>query len=226
MGKRLMLLLAISVLIVIPAALALSIDGIADGMVQAVESILGIGDSMDDTIVIQLGMWIVLVFTLFKGAEKVFPEHRNAAVLVSLVIATIAMRFMPDDMLQSLAEGYVWLVWAVLALVLFLGPYILATAFADMLHLGRQGKVVIAVAIYIFMGFALTRSGVSYDFQSPVLNEMLYYLEQNPVVIVVGVIIASVVMWRWIYWREKEAGVYYGHHKGFNPLGGMFGRRH
>jgi len=54
-----------------------TIDGIADGVVQAIGSVFNFGSSIDDTLIMELGIWVVLVLP-FSRAQRRFSRTIGA----------------------------------------------------------------------------------------------------------------------------------------------------
>lgn len=67
------------------------------------------GSSASDVLFLKIGLWIILFAVLFKALEKTLNLHSGQAAILSIVISTISMRFMPVDWMSRLGT-FIWVI--------------------------------------------------------------------------------------------------------------------
>ena len=128
-------------------------------------------------IVLKIGLWLALIFIFFQGAQKIFKHKdqsgqdvpaKKIAITFSIIIATIAVRFMPP----SVAGGLGTITW-IAALILL--PYTLISFVTD----NTWAKVIGTGVTVLFTWGLLSSYGAPYVFPFIRGSEFfsdLYYL--------------------------------------------------
>lgn len=113
--------------------------------------------------ILRLLMAVVIIAVLYSGLEKAFRGNKGAAIVVSVVIAIIGVRFMPAELLLKLA-AFIWV-------LLFLAvPYLLIGRVVDNVWVKVLGSVAAAlVLLYLLRGYI----GFGFDLG---FVEGIYYL--------------------------------------------------
>src|SRR3989338_4418593 len=89
---------------------------LADSLTEALEYVFGRGEP--DILVVQLIFAFLLFALIYLSAEKIFPERQGPATVISIAIALITVRFLPEEVLRNLASFTS--VFGVIIIVLFL----------------------------------------------------------------------------------------------------------
>jgi uncharacterized membrane protein YgcG len=147
---------------------------------------------------IKFSLWLLIFFTIFKGAEKVFKQSKAVPILVAAIISFIGIRFMPDEWFDNMMGVYA----IVVGIALFLGPYILISILTDAARLGRSAKWVLVIIAYGALIYALPSFGVL-DFGSGVLDSLMRYFADNTIMAAAAFIAVLIVL---IMLRRKVAG--------------------
>jgi len=131
-----------------------------------------LANSSDDAFVIYskfLFFW--LVFTvLFVGASKVFPDKKNIAGTVAVILSIITIVMIPRSMMLFIFESYS------IVISFFFGflPFIVGFMLAHRVASGDEpGKKLFRGIIYIFIGiFTISFVGVLSGFEGPLYVEL------------------------------------------------------
>jgi len=186
-------------------------------MFQDVADFLFSTGGLTELALIKFSLWLLIFFTIFKGAEKVFKENRAVPMLISAIISFVGIRFMPDEWFQNIMGVYT----IVVGIALFLGPYIIISILSDAARLGRTIKWILVVIAYGSLIYILPSLGLM-EFGSESLDSIMRYAADNrPIAAVaVGVILVLLIMWR----RHLYRGAGYGA-RGTRSFFGWVGRR-
>ncbi|MBU2590247.1 MAG: hypothetical protein KKB39_05800, partial [Nanoarchaeota archaeon] len=121
------------------------------------------GATQEGGIFVKLGLFIILFSFLMISMKKVFPpEHKNAGIIVALVIALIAMKFMPEQWVVGLGQ----MIW-IIALILL--PYmILSIFFKDTSGKKKYVFWTLLISSYVLLIYFVSQVGRN--------NQLRYYL--------------------------------------------------
>ena len=85
-----------------------------------------LGGYSGDIVLLKAVMWVllfaVIFWSLFKG---IFHGNRGLAVIIALVISTVGVRFVPEELLDSISGGFYMFILLILLLVLLKSSMIL-----------------------------------------------------------------------------------------------------
>lgn len=137
---------------------------------------------------IKVSLWLLIFFTIFKGAEKVFKEKRSVAILVAAIISFMGIRFMPDEWFDTIMNVYA----VVVGVALILGPYIIISMVTESARLGKTIKWILIIAAYGALIYFLPSFGIL-DVGSNSLDTFFRYLADNRV-LAGGVFLAILIL--------------------------------
>ncbi len=166
------LLYLVALLVLVLEANALSI---ADGFFDATDAIFD-ADGDNDIALIKFGLWLILFFIVFRGAEKISQERPGVAALISFIISLLAVRYLPSDTVGSFKEGF-GLIGIVGGFVLFFFlPYFLT----KLIFKETKWSVLIVFYLALLAVLLYTSSYWGYEKYLPrgyMFYDVLYYLE-------------------------------------------------
>ena len=165
-------------LILTPVVSAQIMDGVEDTL-----SI--IFDATGDLIYIKAGFWVILLFFIFKSAERILPGSRGTAMLIACVISTLGVRYMPEEYWEYFRTWFLFI-------IIFGMPYFLGSMLGDLLRFRRKGKAFLVIAGYVLCAyFLLELRGVIFQEEaSNILYDVLNWMQENIVItlIIIGII--------------------------------------
>jgi len=119
--------------------------GLMDGLGSGLDYVFGFG--MSNINFLRLLMAIVIVAILYNSLESAFSGNKAAAIVVSVVVALIGVRFMPEALLLKLTL-FIWL------LVFLAIPYLLIGRVVENIWARIVGSVVAAgVLLYLLQDY-------------------------------------------------------------------------
>lgn len=177
----------------------------APGFEQLLDLVFG--SSASDVLFLKIGLWLVLFAVLFKALEKTLSLSSGQAAILSIVISTLSMRFMPVGWMGGLGT----IIWVIAFIAV---PYFLVSA------LTQPGlwRWVIVIASYfgIFYSLASYESfagqfGIArfvkpvFDVLAPVMYLVSDMLRLHPqqFVYVFGAVIALIIIVAVMKGRQK-----------------------
>ena len=121
----------------------------------------GSGLGLDQVWVVRFMLFILLYAIIYFGASKVFKEHQNISITVSIVLGLLGSLTAPPDMLMSIATTY-----GLLGNVLFLlAPVFAGLYVAHKLNTGGAYGHVIRAFIFFMLAWLLSTGLTMYDMQ-------------------------------------------------------------
>lgn len=99
-------------------------------------------NTQNSYLLLAFAVFVIILALLFKLSNKIFTESKNLSFIVALVIALVAVNFMPDDLYTYLAQYMVFLV----VIAVILSPWVLVDYFGN---IPRKWRHFILIIIYI-----------------------------------------------------------------------------
>lgn len=175
---------------------------IAEAVQDIFDILFGTGENFQ-LILIKVSIWLLIFFTIFKGAEKVFKGNRAVPMLVAAIISFIGIRFMPDEWFNNIMGVYA----IVVGIALLLGPYIIITIITDAARLGKTIKWILVIVAYGALIYFLPSFGVL-GVGSDALDTFLRYLADNRVI--AGAVFLAILILLIMLRRKLYRGAGYG----------------
>ena len=175
-------------LVLMPVALADLRDGF--------ENTLGfLFDATEDLVYIKAGLWVVLFFLLFKSTERIFPQSRGTAMILSFLFSMLGMRYMPDGYIENIGG-------TLIGGIMLLTPFFVGSMVGDMLRWRKAGKTFLIIFAYALSGYGLMRWRGMEGEAEDILDSVLIWMSENK--ILVGVIIGIICVY--FLWRMNRGG--------------------
>lgn len=146
-------------------------------------------------------MAVIIVSLVYNSLYNVFSGNKAAAIIISLIVAVIGVRFMPAELLLNLAT-FIWM------FLLFAVPYLLVRKlFSRWWHAVIAALAVAAVLIYLLRGYLQFSFGaVGIEFGIPeFLQSLVYKVADEPfmVVLAICVVLAVSIFLGWLFKTRK-----------------------
>lgn len=174
----------------------------AQGIVeQSLEFVFGA--TQQSGIFIKVGLFIILFSFLMIGMKRVFPpEHKNAGIIVALLIAIMAMKFMPERWVMGLGK----MIWVV---ALALLPYmILSMFFKDTEGYKKYVFWILLGASYFVMFYFVSQFDTNADLRSfftfgnESIDDIWYFISSNSWIFYAAV--AAIILFLILRWAKKS----------------------
>lgn len=148
------------------------------------------GDYGSEFVLMKLVLWFVLFAVLFWSLFRVvFEGNRFIAGVVAFVIATVGVRFIPDEILEYIGQGFYIFILVILLIVIILIPKFLSKVMGVS---SSKGKFVLYLLVYGALVFGVFFiSGSSFD-MDVIFNRISDFLIDYPLVGVLSVIIFGI----------------------------------
>lgn len=168
---------------------------------EGVEDTLGLLlDATGNLIYVKVVIWGILFSMINISANRIFPENRMTMVILSLIIASAAVRFMPEEFLDFLATYSETITIIFLFLAPFLvGKFVIFILSLMRINLGMKGRVFLIVLSYIAAGFAVMKwKDMPIGLEGNIINSALTWVLEHPILalVIIGLICLLLLLGR------------------------------
>lgn len=147
---------------------------------------------------IKFGLFIMIFFGVFKGAEKIFSENKGIPLLIAAIISLIAVRMIPEEIQRTLGT-------VIIGVLSFFGPYVLVSFLSDLFRLGRTVKWILVIILYsaliYFLPYLLSSIAIP-AYGGDALESLFEYMADYQMItfgVFVGILAALILVRRRIY---------------------------
>jgi hypothetical protein len=154
-------------------------------------------DLGDDLVFIKFVLWFILFIALSEITKRFFPQSRGAAIMMSMLVSLLGVKFMPEEFLFTFVD---WL-GIILMGVVFFGPMIVVSRLLGMpLRAWYTWILIIASYLglfYLFTGFDIRIAPTDY------LADFYDIVRYSDVATLAFIALVFFAVWKILHWTGR-----------------------